>query len=91
VIGPFYSTASNAPRVAPGRLPCAIGVTPAPDDPAPIGIALEAGRIGGLDWDTGEPIGPREAAWRLVVGKEDVEGRFVLRGGRFVELADDVE
>jgi hypothetical protein len=28
--------------------------------------------------------------WRLAVGKEELEGRFVLRGGRFIELAEDV-
>jgi hypothetical protein len=36
-----------------------------------------------------EDLGPIEPVWRLVVGKEPVEGRFVLRGGRFVELAED--
>ena len=25
----------------------------------------------------------------LVVGEEDLEGRFVLRDGRFIELAED--
>jgi hypothetical protein len=68
----------------------ALGGGRALDDPVPIGIAYEVGRIGGLDWDTGEPIGPREAVWRLVVGKDEVEGRFVLRAGRYVELAEDI-
>jgi hypothetical protein len=85
----FYSNASHKPMVAPGELPGSISVIPSPANPLPVGIASEVGRIGGLDWDTGEPIGPREAVWRLVVGKEDVEGRFALRFGRFVELAED--
>jgi hypothetical protein len=87
--GPFFSNASKAPRVAPGRLPCAIGVVASLASPSPIGIAYEVGRVGEFDWDTDEDLGPREAIWRLVVGKEDVEGRFVLRGGVFVGLAED--
>jgi hypothetical protein len=87
--GPFYSNASNTPRVAPGDLPCAIGVQASDDNPMPIGVAYGAGRSGGWDWRTDEDLGPREAVWRLVVSKEEVEGRFVLRGSRFVELAED--
>jgi hypothetical protein len=35
------------------------------------------------------PIGITSEVGRPVVGKEDVEGRFVLRDVRFVELAED--
>jgi hypothetical protein len=87
----YYSNASDAPTVEPGRLPSAIGVTPGPDDNMPIGIAYEAGRIGGYDWENDRNLGPVEAVWRIVVGREDVEGRFALRGGVFVALADDAE
>jgi hypothetical protein len=79
----LYSNASNAARVAPGQLPGSISAIPSPAGASPIGIAYEVGRIGGLDWVTDEDLGPMDAVWRLVVGKEDVEGRFVLRGGRF--------
>ena len=85
----YCSNASSAPRVKPGQLPSAIGVGVPTDISAPIGIAYEAGRIGGYNWENDRDLGPREAAWRLVVGKEEVEGRFVLRGGRFVELDED--
>jgi hypothetical protein len=33
--------------------------------------------------------GQREATWRLVIGKAEVDGRFVLRMGEFVALAED--
>ena len=36
-----------------------------------------------------EDLGPREAKWRLVIGEAEVEGRFVLRKGEFIELAED--
>jgi hypothetical protein len=84
----FYSNASKAPLVKPGDIPGSIGVCDAPDNPSPIGIASEVGRVGGFDWDTDRDLGPREAVWRLVVGKEELDARFVLRGGRFVELAE---
>jgi len=29
--------------------------------------------------------------WRLVIGKEELEGRSALRDGEFVELAEDAE
>jgi hypothetical protein len=54
-----------------------------------VGIAYPLGHVGGWDWRTEEDHGPPEQTWWLVVGKEEVEGRFVLRGGRFVELAED--
>jgi hypothetical protein len=87
--GPFYSNASPEPRVNPGQLPSALGVAEAPGGSIPIGIAYAAGRIGGWRWNTDEELGPIEPVWRLVVRKQPVEGRFVLRGGRFVELAED--
>jgi hypothetical protein len=32
-------------------------------------------------------LGPREVVQRLAIGKAEVDGRFVLRGGAFVVLA----
>jgi hypothetical protein len=87
--GPFYSNASTAPRVKPGELPSAIGVAEVPGGSIPVGIAYSAGRIGGYDWENHRELGPIEPVWRLVVRKEPVEGRFVLRAGRFVEVAED--
>jgi hypothetical protein len=84
----FFSTASRAPRVKPGDVPGSIGLTRSPDDAMTIGIASEVGRIGGYDWDADEDLGPVEAVWRQVVDGEPVEGRFALRGGAFVELAE---
>jgi hypothetical protein len=82
----FYSNASQAARVAPLELPGTIAVLAELDDPMPIGSAHEAGYVGGRRRD-GFP-GPPEPVWRLVIGKEDLEGRFVLRAGRFVELGE---
>jgi hypothetical protein len=87
--GPFYSNASRAPRVGPGRLPCATGVAEVPGGSIPVGIAYGAGRVGGYDSEDDRDLGPAEAVWRLVVREEEIDGRFVLRGGRFVELAED--
>jgi hypothetical protein len=77
-------------------LPGAIGILADADKSGEIvGIAFGAGHIGGWRWDWSRPgsepedLGPREATWRLVVGKVEVEGRFVLRMGEFVELAED--
>ncbi len=36
-----------------------------------------------------EDLGPPEVTWRLVLGKDELEGRYVLRHGVFVELAED--
>jgi hypothetical protein len=77
-------------------LPGAIGIRADADRPGKVfGIAFGAGHVGGWRWDWGRPgvepeyLGPREATWRLVVGKVEVEGRFALRAGEFVELAED--
>jgi hypothetical protein len=45
--------------------------------------------VGGWDWQTDEYNGPPEKTWRLAIGGEDLEGRFVLRSGRFVGLDED--
>jgi hypothetical protein len=85
----FYSDVSKAERIGPAELPGAIGITAAPGEPMPIGIAYEAGHVGG--WRGEDYLGKREATWRLVVRKVEVDGRFVLRSGEFVELADGME
>jgi hypothetical protein len=86
--GPFYSNASRAPRVRPGDIPGSIGVSSSPDHYIPIGIASNVGRLGGYDWQADRSLGPVEAVWSIVVGREDVEGQFALRGGVFVELGE---
>jgi hypothetical protein len=86
--GPFFSDPSRKPRLAPGDLPCAIGVEESPGG-RQVGIAYPVGHVGGWDWRTDEDHGPPEAAWRLAIGGQDLDGRFVLRSGRFVELAED--
>jgi hypothetical protein len=92
----FASVARDRPRVGPEDLPGAIGILADADKPGEIvGIAFGAGHVGGWRWDWGRPgsepedLGPREATWRLVVGKVELEGRFVLRMGEFVGLAED--
>jgi hypothetical protein len=97
----LYSSASTLPRLAPGQLPITIGVQERPDGATGfvpvVGIASPAGRIGGwrvdpeTGMDTDEWLGPIEQVWRVEVRGEEVEGRFVLRGGAFVQLAEDVE
>jgi hypothetical protein len=92
----FANVARDRPRIGPDDLPGAIGILSAPDKPGDIiGIAYGAGHTGGWRWDWSRPgakpeyLGPREATWRLVIGKAEIEGRFVLRMGEFVELAED--
>jgi hypothetical protein len=92
----FANAARDRPRVGPGDLPGAIGILADADQPGEIvGIAFGADHLGGWRWDRGRPgsepedLGPREATWRLVVGKAELEGRFVLRLSEFVELAED--
>jgi hypothetical protein len=75
----FYSPASRRPRVAFGELTYGIYVTASPDDPAPIGVAIETGWA--TTWD-----GLPEAAWELVVRGEALVSRFLLRRGAFVAL-----
>lgn len=93
VFGPprmtYYSNASRSDRVGPDDLPGSIAVIASADDAMPIGMASSAGHLGGWVGDT--YLGPIEAVWRLEVGKEPVEGRFALRRGVFVELAEGAE
>jgi hypothetical protein len=82
----YFSNASQAARVAPLELPGTIAVLATPNDPVPIGVAHEAGYVGGRRGD--DHPGPLEPLWSLVIGGEPVTGRFVLRAGRFVQLAE---
>jgi hypothetical protein len=86
-----YSNASSTPRLAPGRLPFAIGVSLDPCGFPVVGIAFPDGQVGGHDWESERLHGKPEAVWRLVIGKEELEGRFALRSGEFVELAESAE
>jgi hypothetical protein len=92
----FANVARDRPRVGPEDVPGAIGILADADQPGEIvGIAFGAGHIGGWRWGWSRPavepeyLGHREATWRLVVGKAEVDGRFALRRGEFVELAED--
>jgi hypothetical protein len=77
----FRSDASARPRVRPGDLPGAIGVQ-VDGEPMPVGMAFGAGWIGSAR------EGTLEQAPRLLVRGEAMEGRYALRGGVFVELAE---
>ncbi len=70
-----------------------------------IGMAFPVGQVGGMRWDAPvtEDYPPPEVVWRLEIDrtwaegkvgprvKEVLEGRFVLRLGRFVELSEEAE
>ena len=78
----YYSDASSAPRLRWDELPFAISVLAAPDDPRPIGWAH------GDVWP--EPADPPpEKVWRLVIGGQTLDGRYALRHGVFIELAEE--
>jgi hypothetical protein len=92
----FTSVGRHQPRVGPEDLPGVIGLLADVDKPGEIvGVAFGADHLGGwrCDWSRPgvepEDLGPREATWRLVVSKVEVEFRFVLRAGELVELAED--
>lgn len=94
--GDFANVAHDRLRAGPDDLPGAIGILAHADRPGEIaGIAFGAGHIGGWRWGWSRPgvepegLGSCEAIWRLLVGKVEVEGRFVLRMGEFVEPAED--
>ncbi len=73
-----------ADRYRPGELPDAVSIRLDSRDPRSIvGTAFQNGWY----FDPGRERA--EATWRLTIGKDAVEGRFVLRGGRFVELSED--
>jgi hypothetical protein len=83
----YYARADIRGRIGPTDLPGAIGVLSAPHDPLPVGIAYANGHVGG--WANDQWLGPLEAVWRIVIGREELEGRWALRDGCFVELAED--
>ncbi|HEX8199489.1 MAG TPA: hypothetical protein VF590_03315 [Isosphaeraceae bacterium] len=43
----------------------------------------------GAGWAGSAEEGTLEAAWRLVARGEALDGRWALRGGAFVELAEE--
>jgi len=94
----FSTCGQNKRRVRPDDLPGAIGVIPEGGGPGDIaGIAFWSGHVGGWKWDWSRPrsepvdLGPIEATWRLTIGKAEVDGRFALRMGEFIELAEGAE
>ena len=79
-----YYSEHRGERYRPGELPDVVGIRTAGDDPRSIiGTAFQNG------WCYDPAREKSEAVWTLQVGKETVEGRFVLRGGRFYGLAED--
>jgi hypothetical protein len=92
----FANVARTIARVGPDDYPFALGVlSDRLVSASIIGTAYGSGHLGGWRTDFSKPgfpsedLGPREAVWRLVIGKAEVEGRFALRRGEFVELAED--
>ncbi len=83
----YHAHVAKTPRARPGDFPAAISIVISPEDPRPIGIAFEVGHLGG--YYLGEDRGPIESVWHLMIRKEPVEGRFALRFGLFIELAED--
>jgi hypothetical protein len=64
-----------------GDAPSAIAVLPRLDGPpSPVGIAYGASYVRHRNRSV--------ATWRLVIGKEELPGRWVCIGRRFVEVGD---
>jgi hypothetical protein len=70
---PAYSTNFGGAAIRYGEVPGAIGVLESPDNHMPIGMAFPLG------W-TAEGL----ALFRLVIGGEEIPGRWVCRARRFV-------
>ena len=85
--GRYHANARRLARVGPDDLPGSIGVVRSPEEPMPVGIAYGAGHVGG--WRGLEWLGPIEVVWRLVIGKTELEARWALRDGTFVELGEE--
>ncbi len=101
----YYSSALRQPRVRPADSPTSIGVLADPEAAQSIiGIAFPTSHVGGMDWrNPTANYQPPEVVWRLQLDrawvdgkiialelKDFLDGRFVLRSGEFVELAEDV-
>ncbi len=101
----YHSNALRQPTVRPSDSPPAVGVQADPlAGQSLIGIAFPVSHVGGMDHRN--PLAdyrPSEVVWRLQIdrawidgkiiileSKEFLDGRFVLRSGVFVELAEDV-
>ncbi len=87
----YFANTPRRPRTTPGdpAFPC--GIHRDRSGGLPIGTAFPYAQVGGagLDSEPGETNGPPEVVWRLVIGKEELEDRFVLRDGEFAGLAED--
>ncbi len=101
----YYSNLPKRPRSTPkDALPAAGVLADLAVPKSIIGIAFPHTQIGGHrpgdDWSADDP--PVEVVWRLVLdrgwvggktvdlpAKLTLEGRYVLRQGEFVELAED--
>jgi hypothetical protein len=55
----------------------------------PTGLDRFKGMAFGAGWIGSDEDGTLEAVWRLVVRGQALEGRFALRGGVFVALAEE--
>jgi len=85
--GILYRTDAFLDRdlVRPLDGPPAVGILGDSGALGPIGIAYPTSWVDADD-DAGRPA---ETLWRLVVGKVEVPGRFVLRRGAFVPVTPD--
>ena len=102
----YFSNLPRRPGSRPADGLPAAGVLADPLIPKSIiGIAYPYSHVGGyrLGNDLANPIAPPEVVWRLVLDRswrdgkivplacrETLDGRFVLRDGEFVELAEDL-
>lgn len=103
----YYSNLPRRPRCRPADGLPAAGVLADPAAPRSIiGIAYPHSHVGGFrpDDDPATAAAPPEVVWRLVIDrawsdaglihladKVTPEGRFVLRDGEFIELAEEVD
>lgn len=103
----YYSNLPRRPRSRPADGLPAAGVMADPAVPkSVIGIAYPYSHVGGYRAGDDPRVDPEppEVVWRLVLdrawrdgkvvplpAKEALDGRFVLRDGEFVELAEDAD
>jgi hypothetical protein len=74
---------SDSPLILCRDEPPALGVVAAPDQPMPIGVAFPVGQVA-------HRKGPA-VTFRLVIGKVELEGRWLCVGREFIRLGEAAE